>query len=118
MKSLILSSAIALSSALAGGSASEAAPLTVVALAKVLPGEEAAFRAAADGLVTGTQTEAGNISFEYHQSIKDPTEFAFVERWTTAEAIDAHFETAHAKTFFTAVKAKFVAGYPQIGTYK
>lgn len=113
MKRFLLSLAL-LSSTV---SATPSRPLTVVALAKVQPGSETAFRAAADELVRETRKEPGNVLYTYHQNVQDPTEFAFVEKWESEGAIAAHFETPHLKGFFGKVKDSFLPGFPQIKTY-
>jgi len=44
--------------------------------------------------------EADNISYEFHQSTDDATEFATYEEWVNATALDAHIHSPHMATFF------------------
>ncbi len=47
------------------------------------------------GLVEPTRRESGNLSYQLLQNNSDPTDFTFVEEWTTAPAEQAHFSTPH-----------------------
>lgn len=52
-----------------------------------------AFRA----LVAPTHAEDGCILYALHQGSDDPRRLAFVERWTSREALDAHLASEHIK---------------------
>jgi len=47
------------------------------------------------GVVEPTRREPGNLSYQLLQNNSDPTDFTFVEEWTTAPAEQAHFSTSH-----------------------
>jgi quinol monooxygenase YgiN len=46
-------------------------------------------------LIEPTRAEDGCIVYELLQNAADPTDFTFVEEWTSDEALDAHLETEH-----------------------
>ncbi len=49
------------------------------------------------GLVKATASEPGCIAFEIRQDIEDRTKFTLWERWTSPEALDAHFAYPHTR---------------------
>lgn len=91
-----------------------AAPITVVAVAKVKPETTADFKQAGLGLVKGSRKEQGNISYAMHVSKDDPNTFVFIEKWQSQAAIDAHMNGQVLATFFERVKTDFEPGYPTI----
>ena len=46
-------------------------------------------------LIQPTRAEDGCVMYELLQNTSDPTDFTFVEEWTSDQALDAHLETAH-----------------------
>ncbi|OTG85525.1 antibiotic biosynthesis monooxygenase [Acinetobacter sp. ANC 4558] len=58
-------------------------------------------------LVEKTRTEAGCISYELHQDIKDQGHFIFIEEWVDRNALDLHVASEH-----------FQRLVPQIDQYK
>jgi quinol monooxygenase YgiN len=77
----------------------DAQPLTLVAIFRVRPGQEAALDAALHALVGPTLAEPGCLSYDLHRSIEDPAVWFFTETWTTREAHQAHDLTAHVASF-------------------
>ncbi|GHT75806.1 antibiotic biosynthesis monooxygenase [Bacteroidia bacterium] len=63
---------------------------------------EQAFRAVVDG----TRKEAGNVSYELHQDLKNPLKYVILEVWKSQQAIDIHNESAHFKAFVAAIDGK------------
>ena len=55
--------------------------------------------AAAKACIKETRKESGNIAYDMHESITDPTKMVFVEQWENAEALVPHRSTEHMKTF-------------------
>lgn len=56
--------------------------------------------------ITGqSRAEAGNINYDIHQAIDDPTVFVWHETWVNKAAIDEHFEKDFFKEFFAKVSA-------------
>ncbi len=53
------------------------------------------FKAILTTLRDPTRKETGCISYELTQNNADPTDFTFIEEWSSAEALDAHMKTAH-----------------------
>jgi len=49
--------------------------------------------------IAGTRTEPGNIAYDLHESVTDPTKMVFVEQWENAEALVPHRGMEHMKTF-------------------
>ena len=50
---------------------------------------------AARTVIAATRAEDGCVNYDLHQSITEPNEVVFVERWTSREALGKHFETPH-----------------------
>ena len=48
-------------------------------------------------LVDPTRAEDGCITYELLQNTQDPTDFTFVEEWTSQAALDKHLTTEHIK---------------------
>ena len=71
----------------------------VVATLTVKPETRAEFIAAATACIKETRKEPGNIAYDMHESVTDPTKMVFVERWESVEATLPHRSTEHMKTF-------------------
>lgn len=71
----------------------------VVATLTIKPETRAELIEAAKAYITETRKEAGNIAYDLHESVTDPTKLVFVEQWENAEALVPHRTAAHAKTF-------------------
>ena len=69
--------------------------LTVMARAKAKPGREAELEQAMRAVVVPTHQESGCLRYALHRSLLDPSIFMIVEHWTSKEAVDQHFATAH-----------------------
>lgn len=67
----------------------------VIATLHIHPEKRADFLENARTVIAHTVKEEGCISYDLTSSITEPNEFVFVERWTTREALAAHFETPH-----------------------
>jgi quinol monooxygenase YgiN len=50
---------------------------------------------AARTVIAATRKEDGCVFYDLHQSITDPDQVVFVERWTSREALAKHFEAPH-----------------------
>jgi len=66
------------------------ANVTVVAIIRVRPGVEEHARSLLQGVVARTLEEPGCLVYDLYQSTTDPTEFMFLEEWTSDEALAAH----------------------------
>lgn len=126
MKNIILSLAFLTFGTLAAFAEQSASPIhatkkeyiVVVANVKVKAGTEETFKAAAREVVSPTLKEKGNITYEFNQSVADPTVFVTYERWTSQAALDSHLQTAHMQKFFGIVGELFEPGFPTIGVFK
>ena len=107
-----------LGAGVAQGTTTDAQPIVQIAIAKVKPGTQEAFKTAVEKILKPTRAEAGNVSYHYIQSIQDPTEFIFVEVWKSNEAIDTHMSTPFLKAFFAEVGPLFEVGYPILKKYQ
>ena len=67
----------------------------VVATLTAKPGKHEMLTAGARPVIEATRKEAGCISYDLTRSISEPDTFVFIERWTTREALEAHFQTPH-----------------------
>lgn len=52
-----------------------------------------------------SRAEPGCIEYNFYQDIHDDFSFHFFEKWSSREALQAHFETAHFKQFMEIVEA-------------
>lgn len=64
--------------------------VTVIASIKVKAGEEDRARELLGSIVPATLQEPGCLTYDLHQSLTDPTEFMFYERWESDDALAAH----------------------------
>src|SRR3954447_7221505 len=71
----------------------------VVATLTVKPETRAEFIAAASACISETRKEPGNIAYDMHESVTDPTKMVFVEQWESVEATLPHRSAEHMKTF-------------------
>lgn len=77
--------------------------IVLIARLKVKEDSIEAAKSAALAIVEPSRAEAGCISYDVHQSVEDPTVFAWYETWTDKAAIDEHFEYDYVKNFFAIV---------------
>ena len=71
----------------------------VVATLTVKPEMRAELIAGAKDCIAETRKEPGNIAYDMHESVSDPTKMVFVEQWENAEALVPHRKAEHMKTF-------------------
>ena len=71
---------------------STSTPLTLVAIATALPGQEKKLRAAQERLVAETVKESGCLRYELHQSVEDGHVLVFVETWASEADWRAHMQ--------------------------
>jgi quinol monooxygenase YgiN len=71
----------------------------VVATLTVKPEARAELIAGAKACIVETRKEPGNIAYDMHESVSDPTKMVFVEQWENAEALVPHRSTEHMKAF-------------------
>lgn len=67
----------------------------VVARVVARPGKVEELRVLLQGLVEPTRKESGCVSYELLQNRTDPTDFTFVEEWSSEADLDAHLQSAH-----------------------
>ena len=58
-------------------------------------GKEDELRTLLRGLIEPTRREPGCVTYELLQSTTDPTDFTFVEEWSSEADLDAHLQSAH-----------------------
>ncbi len=71
----------------------------VIATLRVKPGKLPQLLEAAKLVMAATRKEEGCIFYDLHQSITEPNQVVFVERWTSREALGRHFEQPHMATW-------------------
>ena len=91
--------------------------IVVVGSLKAKPGKEDDTRDALGGLVTPTHAEDGCILYALHQGTQDATRFAFVERWESAEKLQAHLGSDHIGAVLQRAD-ELLAEPPDIVTYE
>jgi quinol monooxygenase YgiN len=67
----------------------------VIATLRVKPGKLNQILDAARLVMAGTRKEEGCIFYDLNQSVTDPDQLTFVERWESREALGRHFEAPH-----------------------
>ena len=85
----------------------------VVATLSVKPEARAELIEAAKACIEATRKEPGNIAYDLHESVTDPSRMVFVEQWENAEALVPHRTQEHMKTFGR-VAVKCFAAPPKI----
>ena len=70
-------------------------PLTVVAVFRARPGNEAPLKAALLAMLPPTRTEDGCLNYDLNQADDDPGLFFFHETWASADHHRAHLDTPH-----------------------
>ena len=90
--------------------------LRVVARIKARPDKIEEVKKLLSGLIEPTRKESGCVSYELLQNQNDPTDFTFVEEWTSAAALSAHFETEHFKNALPRIP-ELLDEEPDIQTY-
>jgi len=91
--------------------------IVVVGSLKAKPGKEDDTREALSGLVAPTHAEDGCILYALHQGAEDPSRFAFVERWESAEKLQAHLGSDHIGAVLQRAD-ELLAEPPDIVTYE
>ena len=71
----------------------------VVATLTVKPEARAELIAGAKACIVETRKEPGNIAYDMHESVSDPTKMVFVEQWENAEALESHRKAEHFRAF-------------------
>ena len=69
--------------------------IVVIATLHIHPEKRADFLEDARTLIAHTIKEEGCLSYDLSSSITEPNQFVFVERWTSRDALTAHFATPH-----------------------
>jgi quinol monooxygenase YgiN len=87
----------------------------VVATLTVKPETRAEFIAAATACIRETRKEPGNIAYDMHESVTDPSKMVFVEQWESIEPTVPHRTAEHMKTFGR-VAVKCMSAPPKIET--
>ena len=85
----------------------------VVATLTIKPEARAELIAGAKACIAETRKEAGNIAYDMHESVSDPTRMVFVEQWENAEALGPHGKSDHMKAFGR-IAVKCLAAPPKI----
>lgn len=85
----------------------------IVATLSIKPETRADFIAAAIACINETRKEPGNIAYDLHESVTDPTKMVFVEQWKDVEATVVHRGAEHMKTFGR-VAVKCLSAPPRI----
>lgn len=77
--------------------------VNLIAQIEVKPGAEAQVAEELRRLVAPSRAEAGCVSYTAYRAEGSATSFVVVEKWESAEALDAHTETPHFRAFIAAI---------------
>lgn len=69
--------------------------VTVIATLHARPGQEVALEARMRSMIEATRREAGCIRYDMHRAADDAASLIMVEYWASAEALQAHDDSAH-----------------------
>jgi quinol monooxygenase YgiN len=69
--------------------------IRVVARMIALPDKVEELKAVLLELIEPTKKEPGAIKYELLQNQSDPTDFTFVEEWTSDQALNTHLDSPH-----------------------
>ncbi len=50
-------------------------------------------------MATASRLEAGCVSYEFYASLTNPCQFLLFQEWTSVDALQDHFQTAHMEIF-------------------
>lgn len=92
-------------------------PLTVVAVLRAKPGQEASLRQELLALIPVTRQEPGCLNYDLHQAAEDSGLFMFHENWSSKQHLDDHLARPHLQAFFAKAPA-LVAEPPQITLWR
>jgi quinol monooxygenase YgiN len=81
--------------------------IVVVGSFTAQPGKEAEAAEAFKALMEPTHREEGCILYALHQGVDDLRRLAFVERWASREALDAHLASPHIQDVLARVEELF-----------
>ena len=75
----------------------------VIATITAHPGKGDIIAGAAAACIEATLKEAGCLYYDLYRKTGHPDQFVFVEGWESRDHLQAHFGTAHIKTFGAAI---------------
>ena len=81
--------------------------IVVVGSFTARPGKEAEGLQAFEELVEPTHAEDGCILYALHRGSDDPAKLAFIERWESREALEAHLASPHIQAVLERVEELF-----------
>ncbi|HAX78479.1 MAG TPA: antibiotic biosynthesis monooxygenase [Cyanobacteria bacterium UBA11372] len=90
--------------------------IRVVARLVAVPEKVEALKTVLLALIEPTRQETGCISYELLQNQFDPTDFTFVEEWTSNEALDNHLVSPHIEAAIAKLEG-LIAAEPDIRRY-
>ncbi|MDZ8055277.1 MAG: putative quinol monooxygenase [Aulosira sp. ZfuVER01] len=90
--------------------------IRIVARVIALPDKVEALKAVLLELIEPTRQEAGAIKYELLQNQEDPTDFTFIEEWTSNAALNIHLNSPHVQEALAKVEG-LVAATPEVRRY-
>lgn len=85
----------------------------VVATLTVKPEMRAELIEAAKACIAETRKEPGNIAYDMHESVTDPSRMVFVEQWENTDVLVPHGKSDHMRAFGR-IAVKCFAAPPKI----
>lgn len=89
----------------------------VVAKCTVKLEEISKFKECSERLLSDTQKEKGNISYNLFQDVNNENILTFLEEWTNTEALNNHMKTSHFKEVISQL-SKLVKKDMEVNIYK
>ena len=76
----------------------------LIAYMRVTPGSEARFLKEAEDVIEQSRAESGNLMYQLHQSVTNPSQFVFYELFKTNDDLQYHRNAVHTKAFLARTK--------------
>ncbi|MDR2027572.1 MAG: antibiotic biosynthesis monooxygenase [Prevotellaceae bacterium] len=83
------------------GQKAEIKKIVITAYLDIKPDQVEKFLTDVQEVITKSQAEEGNASYNLFADLKEKNKFVFVEEWKGQAAVDIHFATEHFKKFNT-----------------
>lgn len=90
--------------------------ILIQAKLKIQENKESSFLESIQSLITLSQKEEGNISYQLVKSVQEINEFIMLEAWRDRAAIEKHNKSEHFQSF-TSVAPNFMAAPLEVKIY-
>jgi quinol monooxygenase YgiN len=75
------------------------AQVQLIARHTMMPGQQDEVLSALSELIAAARKEPGNLAFDVYRSVEDELSYVLLERYASREALAAHRDTPHFRTY-------------------